>query len=244
MSELAILGAAIGAGLAAIGAGIGIGRIGSSAMEAIGRQPDQAGKIRTNMIIIAALVEGVALFAVVICFMALERIRTMGLLQPEPGLLIWMTLAFAVVFILLAKFGFPVIRKSVEQRREYIDSSLAAAGEARKKLDDLQQEMNAVRQDAERQKTEILRSAVQTREQLIAEARRKAGEEGEKIIAAAKASARLESDAIIRDARHQVALLSIAVSERLLRERLSSDPKGQTALAERLLAEMDPEKKE
>ncbi len=168
----------------------------------------------------------------------------MGLLQPEPGLLIWMTLAFAVVFILLAKFGFPVIRKSVEQRREYIDSSLAAAGEARKKLDDLQQEMNAVRQDAERQKTEILRSAVQTREQLIAEARRKAGEEGEKIIAAAKASARLESDAIIRDARHQVALLSIAVSERLLRERLSSDPKGQTALAERLLAEMDPEKKE
>ena len=71
MSELAILGAAIGAGLAAIGAGIGIGKIGSSAMEAIGRQPDAAGKIRTNMIIIAALVEGVALFAVVICFMAL-----------------------------------------------------------------------------------------------------------------------------------------------------------------------------
>ena len=71
MSELAILGAAIGAGLAAIGAGIGIGKIGSSAMEAIGRQPDAAGKIRTNMIIIAALIEGVALFAVVICFMAL-----------------------------------------------------------------------------------------------------------------------------------------------------------------------------
>ena len=167
----------------------------------------------------------------------------MGLLQPEPGLLIWMTLAFAVVFILLAKFGFPVIQKSVDRRREYIDSSLAAAGEARKKLDDLQQEMQAVRQDAERQKTEILRSAVQTREQRIAEARRKAGEEGEKIISAAKASARLESDAIIRDARHQVALLSIAISERLLRERLSSDLNSQTALAERLLAEMDPDRK-
>ncbi|HIZ86325.1 MAG TPA: ATP synthase F0 subunit C [Candidatus Coprenecus stercoravium] len=71
MTELGILGAAIGAGLAAIGAGIGIGKIGSSAMEAIGRQPDAAGKIRTNMIIIAALIEGVALFAVVICFLAL-----------------------------------------------------------------------------------------------------------------------------------------------------------------------------
>ena len=72
MTELGILGAAVGAGLAAIGAGIGIGRIGSSAMEAIGRQPDAAGKIRTNMIIIAALIEGVALFALVICFMGLQ----------------------------------------------------------------------------------------------------------------------------------------------------------------------------
>ncbi len=71
MAELGILGVALGAGLAAIGAGIGIGKIGSSAMEAIGRQPDAAGKIRTNMIIIAALIEGVALFALVICFMAL-----------------------------------------------------------------------------------------------------------------------------------------------------------------------------
>ena len=139
----------------------------------------------------------------------------MGLLQPEPGLLIWMTLAFAVVFVLLAKFGFPVIQKSVDRRREYIDSSLAAAGEAQKKLDDLQVQMDEVRRDAEKQKTEILRSAVQTREQLIAEARRKAGEEGEKIIAAAKASAQLESDAIIRDARHQVALLSIARPRRI-----------------------------
>ena len=61
----------IGAGLAAIGAGLGIGKIGASAMEAIGRQPEATGKIRTNMIIIAALVEGVALFAVVVCFLAL-----------------------------------------------------------------------------------------------------------------------------------------------------------------------------
>ena len=71
MLELGTIGAAIGAGLAAIGAGIGIGKIGSSAMEAIGRQPDATDKIRTNAIIIAALVEGVALFAVVICVLAL-----------------------------------------------------------------------------------------------------------------------------------------------------------------------------
>ena len=61
------LGAALGAGLA----GIGIGKIGGSAMEAIARQPESVNDIRTNMIIIAALVEGVALFAVVVCFLAL-----------------------------------------------------------------------------------------------------------------------------------------------------------------------------
>ena len=71
MLDLRPIGAAIGAGLAAIGAGLGIGKIGASAMEAIGRQPEATGKIRTNMIIIAALVEGVALFAVVVCFLAL-----------------------------------------------------------------------------------------------------------------------------------------------------------------------------
>jgi F-type H+-transporting ATPase subunit c len=58
--------AAIGAGLAVIGAGLGIGRIGGSAMDAIARQPEATSKIQTAMIIAAALVEGVALFAVVV----------------------------------------------------------------------------------------------------------------------------------------------------------------------------------
>ena len=57
---------AVGAGLAAIGAGIGIGRIGGHAMDAIARQPEESGKITTTMLIAAALVEGVALFAVVV----------------------------------------------------------------------------------------------------------------------------------------------------------------------------------
>jgi F-type H+-transporting ATPase subunit c len=59
----------IGAGLAAIGAGIGIGQIGGKAVEAIARQPEAVGKIQLNMIIAAALVEGVALFAVVVALL-------------------------------------------------------------------------------------------------------------------------------------------------------------------------------
>ena len=61
---------AIGAGVAAIAAAIGLGKIGSSAMEAIARQPESAGNIRTAMIIIGALVEGACLFAIVVCLIA------------------------------------------------------------------------------------------------------------------------------------------------------------------------------
>jgi F-type H+-transporting ATPase subunit c len=61
--------AGIGAGCAAIGAGIGVGRIGGSALEAMARQPESAGDLRANMIVAAALVEGVALFAVIVCLL-------------------------------------------------------------------------------------------------------------------------------------------------------------------------------
>jgi F-type H+-transporting ATPase subunit c len=64
--------AAIGAGLAVLGAGLGIGKIGGSAMDAIARQPEASGKIQTAMIIAAALIEGVALFGVVVGLLGLE----------------------------------------------------------------------------------------------------------------------------------------------------------------------------
>ena len=65
------LGAAIGAGIAVLGAGIGIGKIGSSAIQPIARQPEASGDLRMNMIIAAALVEGVALIAIVVCLLTL-----------------------------------------------------------------------------------------------------------------------------------------------------------------------------
>lgn len=65
----ALMGAGIGAGIVAIGAGIGIGRIGGQAMEGIARQPEAAGRIQTAMLIIAALIEVVSLFGLVICLL-------------------------------------------------------------------------------------------------------------------------------------------------------------------------------
>ncbi|NOU59862.1 ATP synthase F0 subunit C [Marinifilum sp. JC070] len=66
---VAKMGAALGAGLAAIGAGLGIGKIGGSALESIARQPEASGDIRTNMIVAAALIEGAAFFAIIICLL-------------------------------------------------------------------------------------------------------------------------------------------------------------------------------
>ena len=68
-APIAYRGAGIGAGIAAIGAGIGIGKIGGSALESIARQPESVGDIRSNMIVAAALIEGVAFFAIVICLL-------------------------------------------------------------------------------------------------------------------------------------------------------------------------------
>ena len=70
-AALGKLGAEIGAGIAVIGAAIGIGKIGASAMESIARQPEAASNIRSSMILVSALIEGVALFAVIVCMLVL-----------------------------------------------------------------------------------------------------------------------------------------------------------------------------
>ncbi len=68
---IAKVGAALGAAIAVVGAAFGISRIGSSALESIARQPEAAGDIRSSMILSAALIEGVAMFALVVCFLVL-----------------------------------------------------------------------------------------------------------------------------------------------------------------------------
>ena len=71
-TNLGAFAAPLGAAIAVIGAGLGIGKIGSSAMEAIGRQPEAASDVRMSMIVVAALIEGAALFAIVVCLMAVN----------------------------------------------------------------------------------------------------------------------------------------------------------------------------
>lgn len=161
----------------------------------------------------------------------------MGLLQPETGLLFWMTLAFGVVFVILAKYGFPVILKSIEERKDFISTSLAEAHEARQQVAQVESTCQTLRTEAEAQRVQILQQATEQGNQMMTRAREEAAQERERLVAEARQQADAERNAILRDAHGQVAMMAIALTERLLRSNLQ-DKDAQTALAEQLLKEI------
>ena len=160
-----------------------------------------------------------------------------SILTPDLGLLFWMLLAFLVVFFVLAKYGFPVIIKMVEERKNYIDESLRKANESSERLSNIQQEGETILQEARQKQAEILKEAADTRDAMVATAQEKAREEGNRLIAEAKAEIANEKQAAINDIRAQVAELSVKVAEKILRKELSSEA-GQMETIDRLLDEV------
>ena len=161
-----------------------------------------------------------------------------SLLTPDPGLLFWMLLAFVIVFIILAKFGFPVITKMVEDRKNYIDESLKKAREANEKLANIQSESELIMRQAREKQAEILKEAMATRDNIIKEARDKADIESKKIIESAKEQIKAEKDLAIRDIRSQIINLSTQVSEKVLRRELDDNNK-QLSYIDSLLDEIE-----
>lgn len=161
----------------------------------------------------------------------------MDLLIPDSGLLFWMTIVFIIVFLILWKWGFPVIVKMVNDRKEYIDGSLKKAREANEKLANIQKEGELLLQQAREQQAKILKDASATRDAIVEKAQDKARDEGARIIADAKTEIQNEKRAAIRDIRNQVAELSVQIAEKILREKLSGD-KEQNELIDRLLDEV------
>lgn len=161
-----------------------------------------------------------------------------SLLTPDPGLLFWMLLAFVIVFIILAKFGFPVITKMVEDRKNYIDESLKKAREANEKLANIQSESELIMRQAREKQAEILKEAMATRDNIIKEARDKADIESKKIIESVKEQIKVEKDLAIRDIRSQIINLSTQVSEKVLRRELDDNNK-QLSYIDSLLDEIE-----
>lgn len=161
----------------------------------------------------------------------------MGLLTPDPGLLFWMIIVFGIVFFLLAKFGFPVIIGMVEDRKAYIDNSLKAAREANEQLANVRAESEKILAQAHEEQARILKSATETRDRIIKDAQDRARLEGDRLMEEMKKQIETERDSAIRDIRRQVAVLSVGISEKVLRTKLG-DEKEQKELISRLIEEM------
>lgn len=160
-----------------------------------------------------------------------------SILTPDFGLFFWMLVAFLVVFLLLAKFGFPVITKSVEERKNFIDESLRKAHEAQERLANIEKEGESILQEAREKQTQILREAAQTRDAIVEQAQEKARQEGSCLLDEAKTAIAQEKNAAIADIRRQVAALSVDIAGKVLRENLKDD-KSQMDLIDRMLDEV------
>jgi F-type H+-transporting ATPase subunit b len=162
----------------------------------------------------------------------------MSLITPDFGLLFWMTVVFLVVLAILWKFGFPVIVKMVNDRKDYIDSSLRKAHEANERLANIQKEGEAILQEARERQAQILKEAAQTRDQLVEQARLKAHQEGTRLLEEAKTQIEQQKAQAISEIKQQVAMLSVEIAEKVLRHNLKDD-KQQMALIDKMLDEVN-----
>lgn len=143
-----------------------------------------------------------------------------SILSPDFGLFFWMLIAFLIVFLLLSKFGFPVITKMVEERKNFIDESLKNAREANEKLANIKSESEAILKAAHEEQGRILKEAMAARESIIKEARDKALVEGHKLLEETKAQIQVEKENALREIRSQVAELSVGIAEKVLLRQL------------------------
>jgi F-type H+-transporting ATPase subunit b len=171
----------------------------------------------------------------------MESMNLPAILTPDFGLFFWMLVAFLVVFLILAKFGFPVITGMVEERKNFIDESLRKAHEAQERLANIEKEGESILQEAREKQALILKEAAESRDAIVEQAQQKARTEGARLLEEAKAAIEQEKKAAIADIRQQVAALSVEIAEKVLRQNLRDD-KSQMDLIDRMLDEVSTEK--
>ena len=152
-------------------------------------------------------------------------------------MIFWMSLTFIIVFLILWKWGFPAIGNMIDERKKFIDESLAAAKEANEKLATIQQQGESILQEARAKQADILKEATATRAAIIAQAETKARNQGARMLDEAKAEREAQKQAAINDIKKQVAELSVGIAEKILREKLNSDS-SQEALIDKMLSEV------
>ncbi len=168
----------------------------------------------------------------------MQSLNLPSILTPDFGLLFWMLVAFLVVFVLLAKYGFPVIVKMVEDRKKFIDESLKNAREANEKLANIKSEGEDILRAAREQQAVILKEAMAARDSILKEAKEKAQREGQKLVEEAKAQILVEKENAMREIRSQIGDLSIKIASKVVQRDMEQD-KEQERFIEQVLKEME-----
>lgn len=160
----------------------------------------------------------------------------MNLITPDGGLLFWMVVIFAIVFFLLAKFGFPIITSAVEKRSERIADSLVKADEVERRVAEMDAERGKMLEETRREQAKMLKEASDTRDLILEKAKADAAEETARMIEHARMQIEADRRSAEADMRRQIAMLSVDVAEKVLRKTLASSSE-QSALIDRLVDE-------
>lgn len=162
----------------------------------------------------------------------------MELFTPDFGLIFWMFVSFAILFLILWKWGWPVIMKGVSDRADLIDKGVEYAQNAKEQLDHAREEANKYIGDARRQQAEMLRETDKMKNQLIEEARNAAQAAAKKEMDAAKLSIQQERKAAEEQFRTEVSTFALDIAQKVVRGQLKED-KAQEKLVNSLLDEME-----
>ncbi|MDE5674283.1 MAG: F0F1 ATP synthase subunit B [Muribaculaceae bacterium] len=162
----------------------------------------------------------------------------MELFTPELGLVFWMFIAFIILFVVLAKWGWPVIIKNMDERADTIDKGVEYAKEAKAQLDSARADAQKFLDDARKQQAEILRDAAKMKSQIIEDAKKEASEEAKKVMDAAKVSIEQSRKEAELQFKNEVSKFSLDIAEKMVRNQLKSD-KAQTELVNKLLDEIE-----
>lgn len=162
----------------------------------------------------------------------------MALFTPEFGLIFWMLVIFLIILGILAKYAWPVIIRSIEERAEFIDSGVKYAQQARQQLEDADAKIRQMLADAHREQLESLQETERMKRGIIEEAKKEASVEVQRMMQEAKLSIEQAQREAELQVRRQVSRLSLGIAEKLLRKDLSDDA-AQIELVNKMLDEMN-----
>lgn len=162
----------------------------------------------------------------------------MELVTPGIGLIFWTSVVFIVLIILLKKFAWKPILEAVEKRSNSIEEALNASEKAKAELTELNEEKDKLRKQALADRDALLKEAADTKAKIVSDAKAQAKQETEKILTNAREVIKNEKMAAITELKNQVALLSLDIAEKIVKEQLTSSDK-QKALVDNLVKEVN-----